>query len=182
MLVGDPKQLPSIEAGGLFALLAAELQAVRLTGNQRQADPADRQALRDYRDRDIGAALASSYRARGRLRIHPNATQQKAAMITAWWTGQLKGVPSVMLAYRRRGIRRPQRPYPPAHDRRGQSQRARNRGGRDEQLGERFFKSGDHVLLRRNDYPLGVRNGQRGQVQGDRMEARATRSFISERG
>jgi ATP-dependent exoDNAse (exonuclease V) alpha subunit len=163
VLVGDPKQLPSIEAGGLFALLAAELQAVRLTGNQRQTDPADRKALRDYRDNDIASAL-SSYRARGRLQIHPTAAQQRTAMITAWWNDHLAGVPSVMLAYRRRDIRA-------LNDlARHHMITAGNLTGpelkvSDEELGERCFQAGDHVILRRNDYSLGVRNGQRGRIQ-----------------
>jgi hypothetical protein len=163
VLVGDPNQLPSIEAGGLFALLAAELQAVRLTGNQRQTDQADRQALRDYRDNDIPSALSSD-RARGRLQTHPTAAQQKTAMITAWWNDHLAGVPSVMLAYRRRDIRA-------LNDLARQHMiTAGNLTGpelkvSDEELGERAFQTGDHVLFRRNDYPLGVRNGQRGRIQ-----------------
>jgi ATP-dependent exoDNAse (exonuclease V) alpha subunit len=163
VLVGDPKQLPSIEAGGLFPLLANELQAVQLTGNQRQTDLADRQALRDYRDNDIASALAS-YQARGRLRSHPTASQQKTAMVTAWWNDQLAGVPSVMLAYRRRDIRA-------LNDlARSHMTAAGKLTGpalmvTDEELGERFFQAGDQVLFRRNDYSLGVRNGQRGRIQ-----------------
>ena len=33
-----------------------------------------------------------------------------------------------------------------------------------EDLGERSFQAGDQVLLRRNDYQLGVRNGDRATI------------------
>jgi hypothetical protein len=34
----------------------------------------------------------------------------------------------------------------------------------NEELGDRTFQAGDHVLLRRNNYSLGVRNGDRGTI------------------
>ena len=42
ILVGDPKQLPPIEAGGLFASLAQRIEIVELAENRRQQDPEER--------------------------------------------------------------------------------------------------------------------------------------------
>lgn len=42
ILVGDPKQLPSIEAGGLLASLAGRIEIVELVENRRQIDPEER--------------------------------------------------------------------------------------------------------------------------------------------
>jgi hypothetical protein len=44
-LVGDPKQLPAIEAGGWFELLIESVGASRLTENLRQHDPVEREIL-----------------------------------------------------------------------------------------------------------------------------------------
>ena len=45
VLVGDPRQLPEIDAGGLLAGLAERLPGVQLTENRRQRDAWERQAL-----------------------------------------------------------------------------------------------------------------------------------------
>ena len=82
VLVGDPKQLPSIDAAGLYPLLAQQLGAITLTSNRRQSDPADRHAVAAYRQNDITAALAS-YAQRGRLHTQPDAASQQRASSTA---------------------------------------------------------------------------------------------------
>ncbi|MCA1711653.1 MAG: AAA family ATPase, partial [Actinobacteria bacterium] len=45
VLVGDPAQLPELEAGGLFTALAAQPTAIHLTGHHRQREPWEQQAL-----------------------------------------------------------------------------------------------------------------------------------------
>ena len=45
VLVGDPAQLPELEAGGLFAALAQQPTALQLTGHHRQRQPWEQQAL-----------------------------------------------------------------------------------------------------------------------------------------
>ncbi len=45
VLVGDPKQLPESDAGGLFAALAHRLGYAELTENRRQLDPEERAAV-----------------------------------------------------------------------------------------------------------------------------------------
>ena len=56
VLVGDPRQLPEIDAGGLFAAVARR-QPITLSGNQRQAEPWERAALHALRDGRVGPAL-----------------------------------------------------------------------------------------------------------------------------
>jgi ATP-dependent exoDNAse (exonuclease V) alpha subunit len=162
VLVGDPKQLPSIDAAGLFPLLVEHLDAITLTSNRRQIDPADRAALSAFRNDEIDTAL-DSYRTRGRLHTYADAGAQRAAMVTAWWTDRESGIESVMLAYRRADIRE-------------LNQLARIRMsvagiltgpecavsvGHQHTTG---FRAGDKVLLRRNHYPLQIHNGDRGVV------------------
>jgi ATP-dependent exoDNAse (exonuclease V) alpha subunit len=65
VLVGDDKQLASIEAGGGFRGLRLRLGASTLTHNRRQAEPWERDVLDQLRDGDIEAALVA-YRAHDR--------------------------------------------------------------------------------------------------------------------
>src|SRR5690606_2870115 len=49
VLVGDPKQLPPIEAGGLYPALRIRLGASELVQNRRQRDPDERRVAADLR-------------------------------------------------------------------------------------------------------------------------------------
>jgi ATP-dependent exoDNAse (exonuclease V) alpha subunit len=66
VLVGDDKQLASIEAGGGFRGLRLRLGASTLTENRRQAEPWEREAVEHLRDGNIDAAL-NAYREHDRL-------------------------------------------------------------------------------------------------------------------
>ena len=59
VLVGDPRQLPEIEAGGLLRGLAQRVDPIRLAHNRRQHDAWEREALRALRCRQC--------RSRGRV-------------------------------------------------------------------------------------------------------------------
>lgn len=60
VLVGDPCQLPEIEAGGVFTGLAQRVGAVELVENRRQKDPVERQALAELRAGRIDEAIGAS--------------------------------------------------------------------------------------------------------------------------
>jgi ATP-dependent exoDNAse (exonuclease V) alpha subunit len=49
VLIGDPRQLPEIEAGGAFAALTNTIGRVTLTTNRRQVEHWERDALADLR-------------------------------------------------------------------------------------------------------------------------------------
>jgi ATP-dependent exoDNAse (exonuclease V) alpha subunit len=66
VLVGDDKQLASIEAGGGFRGLRLRLGASTLTENRRQAEPWERQAVEQLREGNIDQAL-DAYREHARL-------------------------------------------------------------------------------------------------------------------
>ena len=57
VLVGDPKQLPEIDPGGLFKSLAERLGHHELTDNRRQLDPVERQAVAEIRLGNAPAAV-----------------------------------------------------------------------------------------------------------------------------
>jgi len=66
VLVGDPCQLPEIEAGGLFTQLARDPNTLHLTGNRRQREPWERDALARLRAGNIDPAI-DAYAAHGRI-------------------------------------------------------------------------------------------------------------------
>ncbi len=76
ILVGDPEQLPSISAGGMFSRLAQKLPAAELAAVRRAQTPGERRAWADLRAGRSDRALAH-YRAHGRL--HLSDTREQAA-------------------------------------------------------------------------------------------------------
>ncbi len=87
ILIGDPKQLPSVDSGGLFHRIVATGEQVsdELTQvNQRQQLDVDRQNLIRLRHGEIGAAV-HHYEEAGRLHLGRDEFATKAAMVDAWW-------------------------------------------------------------------------------------------------
>jgi hypothetical protein len=100
VLVGDDKQLASIEAGGGFRGLRLRLGASALTENRRQAEPWEREAVEHLREGNIDAAL-SAYREHDRLVAVETPGQLKETMLADWWQSFQRGNKVVILAYRR---------------------------------------------------------------------------------
>ncbi|MEI2697961.1 MAG: AAA family ATPase, partial [Microthrixaceae bacterium] len=59
VLVGDTKQLPEIDAGGVLRALERQHPIVTLTENRRQQVPWEREALDDYRAMRVEKAIGS---------------------------------------------------------------------------------------------------------------------------
>ena len=160
LMVGDPRQLPSIDAGGALASLEARLGAVELTENRRQQT-----ALQ----RDIAADLAAGHpdkaisrlEGSGRFTAYSGVEDARKALITEW---------------SKDGLRDPSRALILAHDRVDVSEL--NRLAREvmhhagllspERLtaNDREWAAGDRLVCRRNEYrrDIDVRNGTRGVV------------------
>ena len=66
VLVGDPRQLPEIDAGGAFRGLATRLGALELTENRRQRHGWERSALEELRHGSVSIAL-EAYQEHGRV-------------------------------------------------------------------------------------------------------------------
>jgi ATP-dependent exoDNAse (exonuclease V) alpha subunit len=157
--VGDPKQLPEIEAGGMFAALLRRLDPVTLAGNRRQRDPEERAALADLRAGRVDAALGRLER-NGNVTVADNADLLRDALVDDWYQAHQAGRHAVMGALRRSDVA-------------DLNTRARERLTADGHLGpdilsidERSFATGDRVMARRNRYDLGVVNGDAGRITG----------------
>ena len=160
LLVGDPAQLPAVGAGGLYQSLCDRLDAIELTGNRRQRDLLEREALAHLRAGDPEPYLAHAAR-QDRLTIDDDPMAAKERLLADWWREARRNTTlSVMLAYRRDDV-----------DELNQAAHAlmlRNRRLGDDAVtpGEREFRVREKVLCRRNDDRLGLRNGMRGTVVG----------------
>jgi hypothetical protein len=87
VLVGDPKQLPSIDSGGLFHRIVADGHGVvtdLADVNQRQTLILDRHALDRLRQGQVASAV-HEYGEAGRLHLGGDEYTTKTALVDAWW-------------------------------------------------------------------------------------------------
>ena len=164
VLVGDPRQLPEIEAGGALAALVERVGAIELTENRRQHEPWERLALDALRLGRAEVALATYERAG---RVHSRADHGRGAAASWSSAGPSRyraGHDAVMLAVGRAEVAASTRPPAPALRRSG-------RLGADvlevDGLG---FAVGDKVICLRNDRRIGVVNGTIGTVERARRQ------------
>jgi conjugative relaxase-like TrwC/TraI family protein len=160
VLVGDPGQLPSVGAGGLFAAIVEREGALQLRENRRQRDELERQALAALRAGAGREYLAFAERSES-LVVADDPVEAKARLLADWWqaaSDDLEG--SVMVALRRSDVAE-------------LNAAARTLVKADGRLeGERLevggvdFAVGDRLVCRRNSTRLGVRNGTQGTVTG----------------
>ncbi len=100
VLVGDHRQLPEIQAGGLFARLAQQPDAIQLVESRRQRDRHERSALAALRAGHIGDAIARLTR-RGRITTADNAEVLRQQLVNDWHQAVENGQVALMLARRR---------------------------------------------------------------------------------
>jgi Ti-type conjugative transfer relaxase TraA len=152
VVVGDPRQLPEIDAGGTLLALASRIGATELTVNRRQNERWEQVALSALRHGRSEVALATYERA-GRVHTAPNVHDTCERMVESWVSAVAQGRDAVMLAVAGQevGIL---------------NELARTQLRRSGQLGPellevagRGFALGDRVLCLRNDRRLGVLNG-----------------------
>lgn len=84
ILIGDPAQLPEIDAGGTLRGLIARTDPIHLHENRRQVDQWERDALALLRAGDVGDAFAR-YDERGRIVVEDTAIDVRARMVADWW-------------------------------------------------------------------------------------------------
>ena len=157
VLVGDPRQLTEIEAGGAFAALAEQMVVARLEANRRQRDPVERQALAEMRNWDIDTAMAR-LTAHGRVTEAPTSQQVRAQMVTDWYASKSRREDAVMLARRRVDVNDLNQRARTLRADHGELGAAMTVGGRE-------YAAGDRIITLRNDRRVGVVNGQRGTIR-----------------
>lgn len=157
VLVGDPRQLPEIEAGGTLAALVSRIGATELTENRRQIDHSERFALAALRRGRSEVALATYERA-GKIHTAPSLREAQVELVESWVAAFGQGLDAVMLAVARQEVA-------VLNELARAELRGADRLGSDvlEAVG-RGFALGDRVVCLRNDRRLDVLNGMTGEV------------------
>ncbi|TML36534.1 MAG: conjugative relaxase, partial [Actinobacteria bacterium] len=154
VLVGDPHQLPEIDAGGAFRALVLRTDPIELTNNRRQRNEWERESLDHLREGRTAEAI-ERYRRHGRIVLGEGAEDVRQRLVADWW--QAAG-DAAMIALRRADVA-------DLNARARALMQSHGRLGTDElRIGERAFAVGDHVVALKNARPLDVVNGTRGVV------------------
>ncbi len=159
VLVGDHKQLPEIQAGGVFAALTRRLHPIALTTNRRQSQPWERDALNQLRSGSVARAV-TAYIDQHRVTLAADADTARQALTDDWanHTARHPEQTAAMYALHRDDV-------DDLNRRARTHQRNQHRlHGPDIQIAGRAFAIGDQILCLRNDRRIGVRNGTTGQL------------------
>ncbi|MGE3810585.1 MAG: MobF family relaxase [Candidatus Nanopelagicales bacterium] len=160
VLVGDPAQLPEIEAGGVFAELASR-GAIELRTNRRQDAAWERAALAELRDGDPGRAL-DAYVAHGRVHIVADRDALHAQVVADYLEARRDGADVAILASTRAQVRALN-----DHAREELAAAGELAGPELVIAGEQggvALRAGDRVIVTVNDYPRGLLNGTQATV------------------
>jgi len=157
VLVGDPRQLSEIDAGGVLRGVTSRLGPIELVENRRQQGQWERDALEQLRSGDVAVAYAE-YERNGRVVTAPTAPEVRTAMVSDWWSHHLAGDDVAMMAVRRSDV----------DDLNGRARaylvRAGKVSGPELVINERPYQAGDTVICLKNNRRLGVSNGTRATV------------------
>jgi conjugative relaxase-like TrwC/TraI family protein len=157
VLVGDPAQLPEVEAGGTLRALAARVGAVELIDNRRQSELWERATLADLRAGRSVAAV-EVYRDHGRLGLFTSAPDAHQALVADWWAARQEGATAAMYALRRVDVEALNRLA------RAVMADAGRLGPLEVTAAGRAFSVGDEIVALRNDRSLRLVNGTRATV------------------
>ncbi|MCQ9154724.1 Ti-type conjugative transfer relaxase TraA [Acidomonas methanolica] len=163
VLVGDPQQLQSIEAGAAFRSLHDRHGGVEITEVRRQREGWQRDATHDLATGGIGAAI-HAYDAHGMVHEAGTREQVRDDLIDRWDRDRQTAPDSsrIILTHTNDEVRALNEVA---------RERMREAGdlGEDVRLtverGERYFASGDRVMFLQNERGLGVKNGTLGTIE-----------------
>ncbi len=172
VLVGDPRQLPEIDAGGVLAGLAKTVPVLSLSENRRQREPWERAALNQFRSGSVENALAA-FESHGRIERVATLVNVRERIIDAWAAALAEGEDPIMLAARREDVR--------ALNKLARATMADRLVGPTLGVDGEPFQGGDHVMTLRNNRRLDVRNGERGVVKAINVERRSMTVQMSDR-
>ncbi|OAN81946.1 Ti-type conjugative transfer relaxase TraA [Jannaschia sp. EhC01] len=168
VLVGDPQQLQSIEAGAAFRALHERYGGARIGEVRRQREDWQREATRDLASGHVGMAIQAYG---GHDMVHAAGTRQQAREdLIDRWDQARQAAPDesrIILTHTNAEVQ-------------ALNALARNRlraaGDLGEEVdlsverGDRRFASGDRIMFLQNDRGLGVKNGTLGTVETISMQ------------
>ena len=172
VLVGDTRQLQSIEAGAAFRAIVQRHGAARLDEVRRQASRRDRGATADFACGKTSKALAT-YRDAGAIRESATRADAMRALVFDWLHARRFGYSQLILAHRRSDAAELNRLARLALRSQGELGKEVSidvsviedlAGVATERREKRSFAVGDDILFTRNEAALGVQNGTVGRL------------------
>ena len=163
VLVGDPEQLQSIEAGAAFRSLTERHPHVEIREVRRQREGWQREATRELATGRTGDAL-ESYQSHGMVHFAPSREEARGALIESWDRDRRKAPDKsrIILTHTNDEVR-------------SLNELARSRLREAGELGtdvavavergSRDFAAGDRVMFLKNDRGLGIKNGTLGTLE-----------------
>jgi Ti-type conjugative transfer relaxase TraA len=164
ILVGDDRQLSSIERGGMFGVLKDRLGAAELATVRRQHKNDDRRAAELMAEGNFDAALGI-YDARGSIHWTRTQPEARAALVEQWATDSAKDPAKsrFVFAYTNTDVDHLNHAIRAVRKERGQLK------GQDHKFETRHgcadFSAGDRVQFTGTDKAKGLYNGQAATVQ-----------------
>ncbi len=159
ILVGDHKQLPEIEAGGVLAALVERAPVVELTQNRRQQDPGERFVVQALRQ-GLAELAVRRLDHMGHVTVAHNSDALRDQLVLDWWSHRTDGRDVLMGAAHR-------------SDARDLNARAHALLEASGQVGPVVVEVddvrlcvGDEVITLKNRYDIGILNGDVGVVLG----------------
>jgi Ti-type conjugative transfer relaxase TraA len=174
VLVGDPQQLQSIEAGAAFRSIRERHGGVEIAEVRRQREDWQRRATRDLAMGGIGEAI-DAYDSHGM--VHEARTREEARRnLIDRWDRERQASPDqsrIILTHTNDEVRA-------LNDAARERMRAAGDLGDDLSLtverGARSFASGDRIMFLQNDRGLGVKNGTLGIIIEVSQQSMAVRA------
>jgi conjugative relaxase-like TrwC/TraI family protein len=156
--IGDPGQLPSVQAGGWLRAVGERVGHHRLEEVRRQRDPEERRALGQLHEGNSRPYLAWADRA-GRVSVHDQAGPALDRAVKSWAAAvEDHGLHDAVLIARDNETRQL------LNDRARQVRRDLGGLGEDHAYGPVTVAVSDRIICRRNDALVDVDNGTRGTV------------------
>lgn len=163
VLVGDPQQLQSIEAGAAFRALHEHYGGVRIDKVRRQHEDWQREATRDLASGHVGMAI-QAYDAHDMVHAAETREQAREDLIDRWDRDRQPAPDEsrIILTHTNTEV---QALNALARE------RMRDAGDLGEEVdlsverGDRRFASGDRIMFLQNDRGLGVKNGTLGTIE-----------------
>ncbi len=158
VLVGDPKQLPEIDAGGMLRALDHHIGGIDLKENRRQHEAWEREALTHLREGRAHQALPL-YDRHQRITSEPTAHAARACLVHDYLAAYHSGDRVLMIAMHWRDI------HELNHRARKQLLDTGYIDGPVLEIAGRDFQPGDRVMTLRNQRRLGITNGTTGTIE-----------------
>jgi Ti-type conjugative transfer relaxase TraA len=163
VLVGDPQQLQSIEAGAAFRSIHERHGGAEIGEVRRQREDWQRGATRDLANRRTGNAL-EAYRSHGMVHEAQTREQARGNLIDRWDRDRQASPDQtrIILTHTNDEVRA-------LNEAARERMRATGDLGNEERVtverGDRGFASGDRVMFLQNERGLGVKNGTLGTIE-----------------